>query len=440
MDVNAVISIIRKLIPDDGGLDFQHLRRFAKFLDVPEHVRDDLIASSQHVPRNEGEPPRLLLIVGPVSAVSLEDLTPAISATVNVSILTVKVPLLAPTSQEQAKAWTAQYWPTVYKKSNPFGPHPSIVSRAEEEICNEVQKWMDLAHDVAKEASEARYGGSIGVVVVERKAGKAKTIAVTGDLRWMGCGMVKRGEGAGNVTAHAVMRAIGMVAGALRVRDEEIRNSSEEADSMINDTRGSKSFEGFTFDVSKDPIKSAVWGSRNDDRTHNPDAGAQGRSDEPRKGNPGLALDHKTPVCGVPSPAEVAADSAAMHEEPKVSASDWSAFTPPSGIKDNDIFLDRPLLPLEKEHFDPNGNQNGYLCHDLEIYCTHEPCVMCSMAIVHSRFGKVVFQERMSRTGGMCADGELGHGLAWRKELNWTLLAWQWQIDSGADNCGELNA
>lgn len=427
--------MIRKLIPDDGGLDFQHLRRFAKFADVPVHVRDSLDANTQAVlPKDEGEPPRLLLIVGPVSAISLIDLTTVLSTSISGAIIvTVEVPLLAPTSQEQAKTWTSRYWPTVYKKSNPFGPHPSIVSRAENEIRDEVEKWMDLAHDVAIEANEARYGEKIGVVVVERKAGKAKIVAVAGDSRWKGCTMPERGDGGGNVTAHAVMRVVGMVAGALKTRDKESRGSSElPNNSTIVDIGGTNGLRGSTSDISKDSNRSAVLNGEND-KNYIPDPGVDETvqskyANEPRSRHPA---------------AEIAADSAAMHEEPpKVSASDWTAFKPPSGIidfPDNDIFLDRPLLSLEKEHFDPHGNQNGYLCHDLEIYCTHEPCVMCSMAIVHSRFGKVVFQERMTRTGGMCADSELGHGLAWRKELNWTLLAWHWRTALKEDTC-ELHA
>ena len=103
-----------------------------------------------------------------------------------------------------------------------------------------------------------------------------------------------------------------------------------------------------------------------------------------------------------------------------------------SAVSD-EIFKDAPLSLLEKAHYDPSGNANGYLCHELEIYCTHEPCVMCSMAIVHSRFGRVVFKRRMSETGGLCADGVLGHGLFWRKELNWTLLGWQWVCEDEED-------
>ncbi|KAH6717928.1 cytidine deaminase-like protein [Leptodontidium sp. MPI-SDFR-AT-0119] len=317
---STVLNLVRKLVPDDGGIDFQHLRRFAKLKDLPPHVRElvaDASASSD-----------LFLIAGPIIAIPFTDLLHELTSILKeVYMVEVDVPLLAPTSQEQATSWTAKYWPTVYKKSNPFGPHPSIVERAEEEMRGEVEGYMELAERVAREGYEGNKGEKVGVVVVERKERKGRVVAVAGDARWDGWG--KGGRGSGNVVAHAVMRAIGMVAGGLKAREE---------------------------------------------------------------------IDSGT--------------------EPKVDAI-------------ADIFKDEALLPIEKEHFDPSGNENGYLCHELEIYCTHEPCVMCSMAIVHSRFGRAVFKRRMGETGGLCADGELGHGLFWRKELNWTLLGWQWLHDVG---------
>ncbi|PVH94576.1 cytidine deaminase-like protein [Periconia macrospinosa] len=109
-------------------------------------------------------------------------------------------------------------------------------------------------------------------------------------------------------------------------------------------------------------------------------------------------------------------------------------------LLDRSLFGDVPLTDVERPYYEKdNVSGNGYLCVDLDIYLTHEPCVMCSMAILHSRFRRCVFANRMPLTGGMTADkigtanhpGKgLQHGMFWRpSELNWKFLAWEWQSD-----------
>ncbi|KAF2118783.1 hypothetical protein BDV96DRAFT_515610 [Lophiotrema nucula] len=118
----------------------------------------------------------------------------------------------------------------------------------------------------------------------------------------------------------------------------------------------------------------------------------------------------------------------------------------PDSVPSPAPFCDTPVTDLEKRfHTNTNIPPNGYLCVDLDIYITHEPCVMCSMAILHSRFRRCIFGKRMPLTGGLTADTALqkpkgdavagtglGHGIFWRpSELNWKFLAWEW-LDTDA--------
>jgi tRNA-specific adenosine deaminase 3 len=63
--------------------------------------------------------------------------------------------------------------------------------------------------------------------------------------------------------------------------------------------------------------------------------------------------------------------------------------------------------------------------------------VQCSMAILHSRMGRMVFCQHMPHTGGLSSDdrpngGGRGLGLFWRRELNWSALAWEWEREGVA--------
>ena len=246
----------------------------------------------------------------------------------------VTVPTLAPISAEQAAQWSDKYWPISYKNTNPYGPHPSLVQRNAAEIEGEAGGWLALANTAGKQISEKCLGESIGVVVVDRTRESPQVIAVAGDCRWRSpTGTTEPHTGTGNVMAHAVHRAIAMVA-KKRLR-----------------------------------------------------------------------------IAG----------------------------TDPA-LLDRSLFCDSPLTEVEKEYYEKdNIASSGYLCVDLDIYLTNEPCVMCSMAILHSRFRRCIFSTRMPHTGGMTSDvvdvtpksdGGLKHGLFWRpSELNWKFLAWEFKED-----------
>jgi tRNA-specific adenosine deaminase 3 len=265
----------------------------------------------------------------------------------------IPVPSLAPTSAEQARHWSENFWPTIYNRSNPFGPHPFNLSKAQDEIGPKAGEWLALAARAGHESKNLGHGEAIGAVVLQA----GEPIAVVGDMRWTGCGK-ETGAPNGNVMSHAAMRAIGMVA-KKRIR-----------------------------------------------------------------------VDREAPP--KPNPADVGVDPKA----PEARNTDW--------------FHDEPANPLERYYFeDTDIKPNGYLCVDLDIVLTHEPCIMCSMAILHSRFNRCIFGQRMPLTGGLTADsvadrgvvhgtagdeGGLQYGLFWRPELNWKFMAWEWQDEEVDEN------
>ncbi|KAK7427549.1 hypothetical protein QQZ08_005992 [Neonectria magnoliae] len=339
---NEVITALRNMRPDASANPLPHLRRCAKPADLPAHLKtqfmnDTPVGRQIHTAKSTW----IYIIVGEVKDFAREDLVNAVVGIEGLEkdlfISTISIPLLAPTSQVQAAMWSSQFWPTVYRKNNPLGPHPSIVARGTDEVKEDASLWMALAHRVALQAKEAGIGEAIGAVIVQREGGKAELVGLAGDARWH---QEYSNDlfGSSNPMTHCVLRAISMVAQKL-VRHE--RHSQ------------------------------------------------------------GLPVTF-----------------------PNI---------------EYDAFQDAPLIELERRCAEQDHpNKDGYLCHGLELYVTHEPCVACSMGILHSRMGRAVFCNHMPRTGGLSSDdrpdgGGRGLGLFWRRELNWSLMAWEWEREAVPD-------
>ena len=343
-------------------VDLRHLRRFIKPDRLPSRLKSLRKTLASQTPNtNQKEKagsggslidkrtdmkdiePILFFLICATSIITFEELRqvllsspPFLGSQSDPHLDVITVPLFPPTSESQAKQFSQDYWPTAYKGDNPFGPHPTIVMRATDQIKGQVEQYMNLATRVGLRAVAEGIGLNIGAVVVNRKKDDGTTIlAVAGDARWQGISEQAK-HGGGNVMAHSVMRVIGIV-----------------------------------------------------------------------------AQKRRSLLIGQESYSQIA-DAA-------------------------EFFADEPLTSLEKEFYAKSGvTADGYLCSDLELYVTHEPCVMCCMAVNHSRFGRVVFGESML-TGGLQAErgrddsstANSTYGIWWRKELNWKFLTWTWASDGG---------
>ncbi|EDO17113.1 hypothetical protein Kpol_1025p33 [Vanderwaltozyma polyspora DSM 70294] len=70
-----------------------------------------------------------------------------------------------------------------------------------------------------------------------------------------------------------------------------------------------------------------------------------------------------------------------------------------------------------------------YLCLNFDVYTTHEPCSMCSMALVHSRIKRCIFINQMNKTGCLKLHSGDSYCMQDNKLLNSKYEVFQWLGD-----------
>lgn len=338
-----MIVALREVVPQN---DLQHLRRLSKPAYIPAPIAANL-PPAQFPP----EQSLLYLLVCQSDKTSVQRIAEIAARTSpfqrkhgrpvtprpQVSVITV--PANMPTSPEQCEEWSKKYWPTSYKRGNPFGPHPSLLENTAAKL-GRASEYMAMARKVAKEAKDAGVGHQCAAVIVNPDTGEV--IAAAGDAR-----LHTTGRPWAYPLDHSVLRLVEMVA--------------------------QKRLEA------------------------------------------GVVVAPNNPITALTETEGVFLNSSTMGS------------------------LDGRNEIKEKGGADREGGSSesaGYLCHNMHVYMTHEPCVMCSMALLHSRVGIVVFEHRMIKTGALVAevDSGLGHGLFWRPDLNWKYLSWQWKDNETIKN------
>ncbi|KAI0378255.1 cytidine deaminase-like protein [Hypomontagnella monticulosa] len=420
---NDVINVARALAGDDAANNLPHLRRCVKPSDLSPHLKTAFMNEGNGRQVHLGKSNWLYIVLGLKKDLPFEELVNGLASIDairdDVFIGTIPVPLLAPTSQVQANMWSQQYWQTVYRKNNPLGPHPSTISRTEATVSRDASIWMTLAHEIAKKSQKAGLGEPIGAVIIKRtlpgRPDPKGTSAKEGTV-----GSDSNGEGVG---ADADADADGEA------------GSPDATEAEPTDTMGVANQLG-SLNLDAEPEGASRPAAATKETTQIVAIAADARWYQQEKtGHTGNPMAH-APLRAISMVAQklVRAENR-PHTEPQ--------------IMEFESFQDKPLLADEQTVFDEEHPcPDGYLCHELELYLTHEPCTMCAMAILHSRMGRIVFRHRMPLTGGMssedrgydacgasgtCDHGECGGGrglgLHWRKELNWTLLGWEWESD-----------
>lgn len=400
---------MRALVGDDQTKNLPHLRRCSKPSDLPPHLKNQYmnegpLGRTIHT----GKSQYLYILLGPKDEIDYKELVKGLSSIAGIRddlfVGLIPVPLLAPTSQVQANMWSQQFWQTVYRKNNPLGPHPSNISRTTAVVSRDASVWMTLAHQIAKKCHKAGFGEPIGAVIVKRTtpSHKQPEQAKTDGEK------LEPGE---NPESSKVDDPFvgGPTPAIAKSGDDQVDNAAGDSVKIVEERE--------TTEIVALAGDARWYRQERTGRTGNPMAHAALRA------------------------ISMVAQKLVRSEKREPAAS--------SPILEFEAFQDKPLLSDEQAVFDAeHPSPDGYLCHELELYLTHEPCTMCAMAILHSRMGRIVFRHRMPLTGGMSSEdrgddhcgvdtgceqgscgGGQGLGLHWRKELNWSMLGWEWETD-----------
>ncbi|CAG8402984.1 unnamed protein product [Penicillium salamii] len=436
VNVKAASKVIKALdsaFPKDPSLPLSHLRRFAKREMLPQPLREAIEA--QNAPAAPGQtlfvllsPPlpdveklkAILAPFAPTPAPATPNATATDGATDQSSVQTihlqpVKIPLCPPFNTTQAETWTKTLWPVVFNPAAPrsfVAPPPQTLTRAQESIEPHAGYFLSLAHLVAQEAEQSGLGRGVGAVIVdpaitsESEQWDEAVLAVAGDARY------SRPEGGapsqaqqhpppnpasktynadleGGPELHALMRAVELVARWRRENDRE--DPSLESDTLS-------------------PLESHFL------YRHHPD---------PVPLSPSLKRKHEDPTG-----SDIVGES--------------DLHVPLPAPRSVDHSVPAPATPRIRTRA-----QGGYLCTDLDVYLSHEPCLCCSMGLLLSRFRAVIFPRGgRLESGGLASEpvvgpvaeetpaesgskeGERGYyGLHWRKELNWRALGFEFVED-----------
>lgn len=475
--------------PKDPSLPFHHVRRFVKESFLPESLRiaiekEKSLLLGEHASSQQSEdssPAVTIFVLIPPPLLELAPLRALLAPFVPSShilndasneqasgnlgehgkalesdteplfpVHRIKIPLQPPLNTQQAEQWSKTFWPTSFNAAFPrsmIAPPPKILSATKTNIAPKAGYYLALAYRVAQEAKRLRRGRGIGVVVVDPAIASAEAVvmetdgtdddgvvAVAGDARFSAPGIVSHGtDGNTNMAGgrnpdceggpefHAIMRAVEMIAGKRRGDGSFSATASTDSAALTTDTVPNTHCPPLT------TLESHYL--------HRPPSSSQNIT--------------------LSSPADNTSTMDVTTADADLSADDMAKSSTSR------------ILPR---------TAGGYLCTDLDIYITHEPCLACSMGMLLSRFRAITFPRQGRLASGGLASMSISssspqlmeqektntesiddrgnetndtygddskaietninqarstyYGLHWRKELNWRAMCFEFITDN----------
>ncbi|KAL4804847.1 hypothetical protein BDV18DRAFT_161940 [Aspergillus unguis] len=437
---NKVSKVLDTAFPRDPSRPMNHLRRYARHNNLPEPLKSVLLQNDSSpqtifalIPPPLPEADTLQKLLAPFVPTSGSPDTESSEPAGQVKLHTIKVPTLPPLNPVQAEKWANEIWPVVYNPAAARGsvlPPMQVLNRTREFIQPDAGRYLAMAQKVAEEAEQSGRGRGVGAVVVDpdivarildsgediESRWSEAIVAVAGDARYSrseaGAPSVadRHTEGGPNPATktydadleggpdlHALMRAAELVASKRRSGDTDTEN----------------------YELHLSPLESYFLSQTDLTATQ---------------------LNSETQNTDTP-PVPEKYQKTGHHEAQAISSSATREDVPVPRIR--------------------SRGQGGYLCTDLDVYLSHEPCVCCCMGLLLSRFRSVVFA-RSGRmvTGGLASEPVIGpvpvteaagnedeqrnenrvtkedrlyYGLHWRKELNWRVLGFEFIPEEGSE-------
>lgn len=416
-----------------------HLRRFAKHTQLPETLHSI-------IPEHEHSSQTIFVLISPpipdldtlqtllapfaLAPLKRENEKPPPDDAKRISFFPLRIPLQPPLNARQAEKWTKAMWPVIFNPAAPranIAPPPQILNRTLESVQPRAGYYLALAQELAHEAEQSGLGRRVGAVIVDpaiettlhhtdtgEKTNASWTqaiVAVAGDARY-----TRRDAGAGAES------------------DVQLGSGPNPASRTYNaDLEGGPELHALMRVVDM-----VARRRREDDGQAAPDNADLSPLESHFLYQSAPATADCTEAEILPVPGKYQKTDIDTAQSTKTAIESTSRIRP------------RAL--------------GGYLCTDLDVYLSREPCLCCSMGMLLSRFRAVIFPRKGRMvTGGLASepvvsptlqdDDEIDtqeeapeaaadkdksrdprnnrkyYGLHWRKELNWRALGFEFVED-----------